>query len=52
MRRGLYRVDTPGILAGFQIRCAICGCSVTTDHLPGGEECILLTEERRWKNQD
>ena len=50
LAEGLIRVPAPALPAGSQIRCIMCGCSTGTDHQPNSEDCRLLAEERRWKD--
>lgn len=46
---GVTRSAAPALPRGYVLRCGWCGCSVDVDHVPNGEDCRLLQDERRHK---
>ena len=49
---GLFVQPAPALPRGYQIKCSICRCSVGTDHVAGSADCMMLAQEREWKNRD
>lgn len=36
------------LAAPYTRRCTVCGCNVSTSHIPGSDDCAAAREERLW----